>query len=356
MPDHANANRFARFRNGELYKLHLDTQNAIILDEQRIGDVIGHRLNQHKMHTMRQCIRHRAAQIHVVFGGRKRRIRRKMIRADEVNRHRNAQWLRQMRFFGINSGQNLHFQVVHFELQDIVHKAPFRIGVIVARRLGRIRLKTKELNARPARRGFPFARGTLWGCAPPGFSKHKDRPLNRPMNRIVPLSTIAADQVETLLDAAFGADRKQRTAYRLRAGLAAIPALSFALLGADDALLGTVQCWPIALDTGADPVPLVLVGPVAVAPASQGQGVGKALMKAMLVAADAHGHDALVMIGDPEYYNRFFGFSADATQGWDLPGPFERHRLLARIAREGGVPADGQLIADHIFASAAASA
>jgi predicted N-acetyltransferase YhbS len=37
------------------------------------------------------------------------------------------------------------------------------------------------------------------------------------------------------------------------------------------------------------------------------------------------------MIGDPEYYGRFFGFSAAITGGWVLPGPVERHRLLARI-------------------------
>jgi predicted N-acetyltransferase YhbS len=38
----------------------------------------------------------------------------------------------------------------------------------------------------------------------------------------------------------------------------------------------------------------------------------------------------MAMIGDPEYYGRFFGFTADATAGWDVPGPVERRRLLAR--------------------------
>ena len=39
---------------------------------------------------------------------------------------------------------------------------------------------------------------------------------------------------------------------------------------------------------------------------------------------------ALTLIGDPEYYGRFFGFAADRTARWRLPGPVERHRLLAR--------------------------
>jgi predicted N-acetyltransferase YhbS len=37
------------------------------------------------------------------------------------------------------------------------------------------------------------------------------------------------------------------------------------------------------------------------------------------------------MVGDAEYYGRF-GFSADSTGGWILPGPWEAHRLLARNA------------------------
>jgi predicted N-acetyltransferase YhbS len=35
-----------------------------------------------------------------------------------------------------------------------------------------------------------------------------------------------------------------------------------------------------------------------------------------------------VLVGDAPYYNRF-GFSAARTSNLRLPGPFERHRLLA---------------------------
>ena len=38
----------------------------------------------------------------------------------------------------------------------------------------------------------------------------------------------------------------------------------------------------------------------------------------------------LMLIGDPEYYGRFFGFTAARTGAWRLPGPFEQRRLLAR--------------------------
>ena len=161
------------------------------------------------------------------------------------------------------------------------------------------------------------------------------------MTEILPLNQIPAADVEQLLDAAFGADRHGRTAYKLRAGTKAIPALSFAAVD-DGVLIGTLQSWPVVLETPlGERAPLTLVGPVAVSPALQRSGIGRMLMTHMLAVADAGAADALMMIGDPEYYGRFFGFTADATGGWALPGPVERHRLLARIKRAGAVPMDG---------------
>jgi predicted N-acetyltransferase YhbS len=150
---------------------------------------------------------------------------------------------------------------------------------------------------------------------------------------IQPLSTAHADDVEALLDAAFGADRHTRTAYRIRAGVTPIPELSFASYD-EGRLVGSLQSWPVALSD----TPLVLVGPVAVAPDVQRGGIGQKLMDALMAAAS---DTPMVMIGDPEYYGRFFGFSADATAGWDVPGPVERHRLLAKNAK--GLPETGML-------------
>jgi len=153
---------------------------------------------------------------------------------------------------------------------------------------------------------------------------------------IRPLATADADEVETLLDAAFGSDRHGRTAYRIRQGMTAVPALSFAAFD-DSRLIGSLQTWPIALVTdSSDPVfyPLKLVGPVAVLPERQRQGIGRALMEHMLVAADAGGEDALVLIGDADYYDRLFGFSAVHTGRWQVPGPVDRARLLARLKSE----------------------
>ena len=158
------------------------------------------------------------------------------------------------------------------------------------------------------------------------------------------MADIAAQAVEDLLDAAFGSDRFGRTAYRLREGSAAVPGLSFALVE-DGLLIGTIQCWPVVhRDADGTATPLVMVGPVAVRPDVQRGGHGRALMAHMLEAAETRADGALMMIGDPEYYGRFFGFDADATGAWDLPGPFERRRLLARAVNGHDLPTTAGMI------------
>lgn len=166
------------------------------------------------------------------------------------------------------------------------------------------------------------------------------------MIEFVPIADIAPVVVEQLLDRAFGSDRHLRTAYRIRAGMAQIPELSFAGM-ADGALVGTIQCWPIRFegDDGRD-IPMIQLGPVAVEPARQQGGIGRALTAHALAAAEATGLDeAITLIGDPEYYGRFFGFDAARTALWRVPGPVERHRLLAR---GDGVPDGAGLLGPRI--------
>jgi len=160
---------------------------------------------------------------------------------------------------------------------------------------------------------------------------------------LTPLANADPNAVETLLDAAFGTDRRGRTAYRLREGASAIPELSFAAWDGER-LVGTLQSWPVTLRTAEGSETLVMVGPVAVVPDLQTQGIGKALMAALTDAAEATGHDALMMIGDPEYYERF-GFTAEPATGWRIDGPYEQRRLLARVRRE--VAKEGQLLSCH---------
>lgn len=165
---------------------------------------------------------------------------------------------------------------------------------------------------------------------------------------LIPLSAVDPAMIEQLLDRAFGEDRHARTAYRIRAGMTWLDALSFAALDGDEMLVGTIQCWPVALtDREGRSVPLVMVGPVAVVPERQGEGFGQGLMAAMLdaekrLASDGQQPLAQVLIGDVDYYGRW-GFSAAATGAWRCPGPFEPERLLARGAALPAMPVEGIL-------------
>ena len=158
------------------------------------------------------------------------------------------------------------------------------------------------------------------------------------MITIVPIASVSPSDVEHLLDLAFGINRHQRTAYKLREGTGAIADLSFAAVD-DGALVGSIQCWPVELKTGSgDAVPLILVGPVAVHPDHQRGGIGHRLMAAALTRADETAREPMTLIGDASYYDRFFGFSARHTGEWAVPGPVDRDRLLARLRPGHVVP------------------
>lgn len=161
---------------------------------------------------------------------------------------------------------------------------------------------------------------------------------------IIPLDNVDPALVEDVLDAAFEPERKQRTAYAVRDGVDWLPALSFAALNAQDRLVGTIQCWPVALtDPDGKRHPMIMVGPVAVMPHEQMRGFGQALMAASLAGLSPEAPLPQVMIGDAEYYGRFFGFTNAYTRAWTLPGPYDPERLLVRCDNPAVLPAQGTL-------------
>ena len=129
---------------------------------------------------------------------------------------------------------------------------------------------------------------------------------------------------EGLLDEAFGKKRWRKSSQRLRNGR--LPAEGLAFIAANgERVVGTARLWTITCGTGQT---ALLLGPVAVASDCRKQGIGSALVRHALTAARRGGHRAIVLVGDSSYYSRF-GFSAEKTATLRMPGPFERHRLLA---------------------------
>lgn len=161
---------------------------------------------------------------------------------------------------------------------------------------------------------------------------------------LIPLENIDPVLVEELLDRAFGEDRHERTAYKVREGVEWLPGLSFAALDDKDFLVGTIQVWPVALTApGGRRHPMLMVGPVAVVPDRQGEGFGQALMLGMMGSMHAEAPLPLVLIGDHDYYGRLFGFSAQNTGGWTLPGPWDPARLLVQHTNPLVLPREGVL-------------
>ncbi|MEH6758340.1 MAG: N-acetyltransferase [Parasphingorhabdus sp.] len=165
------------------------------------------------------------------------------------------------------------------------------------------------------------------------------------MTTIMPLAEIDPALVEDLLDIAFGKQRIERTAYKVREGMDMLEGLSLAAVNlAENELLGSLQCWPVALTDKAGKMhPMIMVGPVAVYPDFQGEGIGQALMKGLMKELSNDADLPLVLIGDPAYYDRFFGFSSERTGGWKMPGPWDPDRLLVRAPKNAVLPEKGKL-------------
>ncbi|WP_255454755.1 GNAT family N-acetyltransferase [Parasphingopyxis sp. CP4] len=164
------------------------------------------------------------------------------------------------------------------------------------------------------------------------------------MTTLHPLSQVTPAAIEALLDAAFGADRHGRTAYAVRAGTEAVADLSYVCLD-NQKLVGSLQSWPVVLTTPDHRrMPLIMVGPVAVTPEHQSQGIGNQMTRVVAQRLDLAGVSAM-MIGDPEYYEAF-GFRSGPASDWSLPGPVEPERILLRAASGSQWPTEGELGAD----------
>ncbi|ASV84751.1 acetyltransferase family protein [Ochrobactrum quorumnocens] len=141
---------------------------------------------------------------------------------------------------------------------------------------------------------------------------------------------------EALLDRAMGEGRRRKSSEKLRRGRQPAEGLAFAATGADGSLAGTVRLWNVhaGLDGFGFPVSALLLGPLAVDPSTAGCGIGSALMQHAIAEAKRLGHGAILLVGDPEYYERF-GFSAEKTGELAMPGPFEKRRFLAIELKSG---------------------
>jgi predicted N-acetyltransferase YhbS len=151
-----------------------------------------------------------------------------------------------------------------------------------------------------------------------------------------------AAAIETLLDVCFGAERFNKTAYRFREGVPPVAALSYVVEKdgmKDGTLAATIRYWPVYLPDG---TPSVLLGPIAVHPSKQSEGIGATLMQFSMNEAKRLGYTSILLVGDAPYYARF-GFTRNNTRGITLPGWVDYDRFLGLeyvagvLAKQNGV-------------------
>ena len=128
-------------------------------------------------------------------------------------------------------------------------------------------------------------------------------------------------EVEALYDLCFAPGREALSSYRLRDGVAPVASLCLTARDEDGILAGAIRFWPVR----AGGRRALLLGPVAVHPTRQGEGLGAALMRESLAGARAGGWTRVLLVGDAPYYSRF-GFSRlDAVR---MPPPTNPERVL----------------------------
>lgn len=133
----------------------------------------------------------------------------------------------------------------------------------------------------------------------------------------------AADwwEVEALYDLCFSPGRVALSSYRLRDGVKPVAELCLWLRDESGALVAAIRYWPVLVGG----VPALLLGPVAVHPTRQGEGLAGILIRESLARAKAAGWERVMLVGDAPYYARF-GFMR--LDGVIMPPPTNPARVL----------------------------
>lgn len=132
-------------------------------------------------------------------------------------------------------------------------------------------------------------------------------------------------EVEALYDLCFAPGREALSSYRLRDGVD--PVANLCLVARDDGgVAGAIRYWPVL--AGGEKT--LLLGPVAVHPTHQGEGLGGYLMRESLARAD--GWQRVLLVGDEPYYKRF-GFTR--LTGVNMPPPTNPERVLGQALISG---------------------
>jgi|TARA_R100000789_G_scaffold33778_2_gene37052 predicted N-acetyltransferase YhbS len=133
-------------------------------------------------------------------------------------------------------------------------------------------------------------------------------------------------EVEALYDLCFAPGREALSSYRLRDGITPVSGLCLVARDPSGIVAGAIRYWPVMVGAAR----ALLLGPVAVHPTRQGEGLGGLLIHGSLDKAREQGWPRVMLVGDAPYYARF-GF--ERLDGVEMPPPTNPDRVLGIALR-----------------------
>ncbi len=144
--------------------------------------------------------------------------------------------------------------------------------------------------------------------------------------------------IRAVVAGAFDSDVQPALVERIRASPEHLPELALVAVQGDR-IVGHVMVSHATLRTAAGDRPIAMLSPLAVAPPQQRQGIGSALVRAALAAAEERGEPMVILEGSPAYYGRL-GFEPAARHGIAIPLPSWASPAAGQVARLAGHRAD----------------
>lgn len=135
-------------------------------------------------------------------------------------------------------------------------------------------------------------------------------------------------EVEALYDLCFAPGRTALSSYRLRDGVPTVAPLCLILRDDEGILAAAIRYWPVMVGEHDS----LLLGPVAVHPTRQGEGLGGLLINESLAEARRLGWERAMLVGDAPYYSRFGFRKLDHVV---MPPPTNPNRVLGLELRKG---------------------
>jgi putative acetyltransferase len=130
---------------------------------------------------------------------------------------------------------------------------------------------------------------------------------------------------------AFGGDEEGRLVDLLRDG--GFARLSLVAIQ-DDQVVGHILFSDLPIETERGTIHALSLAPLAVLPGYQRRGIGSMLVRDGLRIAEHAGHQIVIVLGHPEYYERF-GFSAQRAER--LTSPYSGPNFMALELEQGAL-------------------